>query len=212
MGTAGDRGPAVPLRILPPAPATSRPGSRNRHPAGARRSLTAHKPRCRKQPHRQLLQAHSGRPSAARQGDSSSGFSRRQAPPAPSGAGSRRAADRSCWQPPALGGPPAARPLPASAPELALRRCRLQQSGGMLPARLRVLPLRLMERPRAGGERAEPVAGCYRSRSDRCAGRRGPGIIETRAGAAPSPAGQPHPARTPQPSPLPRGLSPSPAS
>lgn len=151
MGTARHRGPSVPLRILPPAPAASRPGSRNRHPAGARRSLTAHKRRRRKQPHRQLLQAHTGRPSAAREGDSSSGFSRRQAPPAPSGAGSRRAADRGCWQPPAPRGPPAARPLLAPAPELALRRCRLQESGVMLTARLRVLPLRLMERPRTGG-------------------------------------------------------------
>lgn len=83
------------------------------------------------------------------------------------------AADPGRWEPPAPRAPPAARPLPAPAPELALRRRRPGRSGGMLTARLPDLPLAwwislpslILERLRAGGEGAEPLSGCCGSRS-----------------------------------------------
>lgn len=55
------------------------------------------------------------------------------------------------------------------------------------------LPSLILERPWDGGEGAEPVTSCCPSRSDRMRWKSDPSIIETGAGAAPSPTGQPHP-------------------
>lgn len=201
-----EKDPGLPSPPDPPAPP--------RLPAlpAGRRPLTAHEPRRRQQPHRQLLEAHPGRAGTASDGhaNSSGGFSRRRAPPAPSrGSGPLGAAG-------ALGTSGSSAPSCArtgARPTAPPARAERRDADGPPPrpaSRLMDFPPFPKPRESPGRRGGSGAARRLLRQPERCgaAGRGAPGIIEPRAGAAPSPAGQPRPpapAALPEPAAAPRG-------
>lgn len=112
-----------------PAPPPCR-GTGGAAPARPSAPLTAYEPRRRQQPQRQLREAHPGRAGAARDGHSAA--EPRQLRAADPGRWEPLGTAGNCWEPPGAAGapaPPAARPLPAAAAELSLRRRRPGRNG-----------------------------------------------------------------------------------